>query len=442
MDDILFIVADVMVPTTVSVTGRDTVATAAKTISRGGLAALPVVTEGHIQGIVTPLQLLTAPPYRPVADVMTRGVTGATADLPLLQAYALMVRQRIEVLPVVEDGNVVGQISASAILRAQGQQTDPLTGLPAATALRAWAVAALARGHEISILFIDLDNFGLVNKMLSHVAGDDMLSSVAQLLGGLVDANTDLLCRYGGDEFAIATTRNEPGARELLQRIQHVVVLPIALGKEALQVTASVGMAGGRRAEGRKRAHIAATVDDLIILASRASTAVKDAKRAAEPASRRGAAPKEEQPAGATSTAGRPQEARLRLVDVQVETDQRGGAATVTLALGTHEGVGRADGPVHGQGILFLVAEATLDAIRRTAGETHTYVVEELNEVPTAKDKLAVAVLARSTDEPREFVGSARAPDLPHAVTRAILDALNRPLARSLGQHQPGGGSG
>lgn len=98
-----------------------------------------------------------------------------------------MTRQGVEVLPVVDAGNVVGQLSMASVLRAQGQQTDPMTGLPWATALRSWATNALKRGHEISILFIDLDNFGEVNKVLGHVAGDDLLRSIAHLLGSLID---------------------------------------------------------------------------------------------------------------------------------------------------------------------------------------------------------------------------------------------------------------
>jgi hypothetical protein len=124
---------------------------------------------------------------------------------------------------------------------------------------------------------------------------------------------------------------------------------------------------------------------------------------------------------------------------VQVQTDDRGGAVTVTLRLGPREGVGRAAGAVHGQGVLFLAAEATLDAIRHTAGEAYTYVLEELIEVPTATAKLAVALVAKpSGDAPHDFIGGARASNPAEAVTKAILDALNRPLARMLAERPQG----
>ncbi|HLY22955.1 MAG TPA: GGDEF domain-containing protein [bacterium] len=437
MNDVFFIVADVMVPTAVSLTGRDTVAAAAKLIKEQRLAAAPVVEADRILGIVTPLQLLAAPPYRPVAEVMTPGAVAVTPGLPLLQAYALMSRHRVDVLPVAEDGKIVGQISATAILRRQSQQSDPLTGLPTSTALRAWAMAALERGHEIMVLFIDLDSFGAVNKILGHVIGDEMLCSVASLLGSLVDERIDLLCRYGGDEFAIATTRPEGDARELAQRIRDVVAISGDMAGGPPRVTASVGVAGGRRAEVRTRGHIATTVEDLLTLASLASTTEKEARRAAEPASRRNEGTKAALPADQpVTTAGR-REPRLQLMDVTLQTEDRGSAATVALRLGERESVGRAAGHVHGQGTLFLVAEATLDAIRQTVGDAGNYVLEELTEVPTSMERLVVTVLSRSANEPRTLIGSARAPDLEHAVTKAILAALNRPMARTLAKHVP-----
>jgi IMP dehydrogenase len=435
MNEASFIVADVMRPTTAFVDGRDSVVTAAKLLAQFNLAALPVVEHGRIAGLVTPISLLTAPPYRRAADVMiARGVTAATPALSLPQAYALMGRQRLDVLPVVEDGRIVGQISAATILRVQGQQTDPLTGLPFSTAARAWAIAALERGHEVTVLFLDLDNFGAVNKTFGHVAGDNILCSVAQLLSELADVETDMLCRYGGDEFVIVTTRRKDDALALMRRIQDAVAVPVEGGEPGRRVTVSAGIAGGRRAEGRKRAHIAATVDDLLTLASRASTAAKEAARNAldgPAAGRTDVSATAPGAGGGTPPASlHAPEPRLRLIDVSVHADAEGATAAVTVALGRGEGVGRVRGALHGRGVLFLVAAATLDAIRRCAGDAHTYVLEELHEIPVAADALAAVVLADASAQHRTFAGAATAADLPHAVTKAILAALNRRLAR------------
>jgi len=99
------------------------------------------------------------------------------------------------------------------------------------------------------------------------------------LLGGLTDASSDLLCRYGGDEFAICTTRSETDARALAARIEDQVAVPVDIRGDHRRLTVSVGVAGGRRVEHRTT-HASATVEDLISLASRDSTVVKKAKSA------------------------------------------------------------------------------------------------------------------------------------------------------------------
>ena len=277
-DDALITVAEAMTPTTASANVDDSVAAAADLVRREGLAGLPICAKGRVVGLVTPRQLLKEPLLRTVGAVMTPDIATATKELSLLQAYALMARQGVEVLPVVDAGAIVGQISMVAVLRAQGQQSDPLTGLAWAAALRSWASAALAGGREVAILFIDLDNFGEVNKVLGHVAGDDILRSIAHLLGTLTEPPTDVLCRYGGDEFVIATARREDAAHALAARIASQVVIPVDMKSGLRRLTVSVGVAGGRRAEGRAATDASATVEDLLAMASRESTATKKMK--------------------------------------------------------------------------------------------------------------------------------------------------------------------
>ena len=143
-DEAFLTVAEAMTPTIVSVNVDDSVAAAADLLRREGLAGLPICTKGRVVGFVTPRQLLKEPLLRAVGAVMTPEIAPATRELSLLQAYSLMARQGVDVLPVVDGSAVVGQISMVAVLRAQGQQTDPLTGLAWAAALRSWASAALA----------------------------------------------------------------------------------------------------------------------------------------------------------------------------------------------------------------------------------------------------------------------------------------------------------
>lgn len=81
---------------------------------------------------------------------------------------------------------------------------DALTGLPNRVAFGEHFDQALklSRRHHrrLALLFIDLDQFKQVNDSLGHHAGDRLLRALSRKLAGCV-RGTDLLCRYGGDEF-------------------------------------------------------------------------------------------------------------------------------------------------------------------------------------------------------------------------------------------------
>lgn len=430
MGGVLGRVGDAMTAAPVFVSAGDTAAKASAALRTHRLPVVPVLDAGNLIGVLAPLDLLQQRPFRPVTDLMTRGIVPVSPDMPLLQAHALLVSQRMEVLPVIQGDRVIGHLTLSAVLRAINQQTDPLTGLPWATALRTWAADALARRKEVAALFIDLDNFREVNKMLGHVVGDGVLRTIADLLQQCTDPTTDLLCRYGGDEFAIATIRGDDDARALAERIQDVVTVPVA--ETDRRVTVSVGYAGGRRHEDREPGHAAATVDDLLALASRASTA---AKASAGAAARRAAW----YPQGPL-----PPEARVQLLDVTFESQGGRSSASVRLRLGSHEVVGASAGLIltPKPAPRFLVAEATLAAVHRILGEPHVYALEDVLDSLSTSYPLVVAVLSGSRKdcrEPERYIGGATARDLPRAVCKAVLDAVNRPLARRLGTLLEGG---
>jgi diguanylate cyclase (GGDEF)-like protein/PAS domain S-box-containing protein len=98
-------------------------------------------------------------------------------------------------------------------------------------------------GRDFAVLFIDLDNFKIVNDSLGHEAGDTLLIEVAARLQASVRA-ADTVARMGGDEFTIIldTSDGTSLAIETAERIQRALVIPVSLGEREVFVTSSIGI--------------------------------------------------------------------------------------------------------------------------------------------------------------------------------------------------------
>lgn len=99
----------------------------------------------------------------------------------------------------------------------------------------------------LSLLLIDLDHFKVYNDTYGHLAGDDCLKAVAKTLAAIPTRATDLVCRYGGEEFAVLLPDTpQAGARhialDMQQSIQNLTITDAA-GLASGSITLSLGMA-------------------------------------------------------------------------------------------------------------------------------------------------------------------------------------------------------
>ncbi|HEY3569351.1 MAG TPA: EAL domain-containing protein [Thermoanaerobaculia bacterium] len=124
---------------------------------------------------------------------------------------------------------------------------DSLTGLPNRTLFHDRLTQALAQGKRhgdhLAVLFLDLDQFKVVNDTLGHAAGDRLLVEIAGRLQRAVRAS-DTVARVGGDEFTFllpGVDRAEDAARTA-QKILDTVSRPIEIGGHPLYVTTSIGI--------------------------------------------------------------------------------------------------------------------------------------------------------------------------------------------------------
>jgi diguanylate cyclase (GGDEF)-like protein len=172
------------------------------------------------------------------------GLGGFTRPLTLLDASVLMLLLiLISVIPVLLSvTNHEQRATAAALFRRATR--DPLTGLLNRSTFEERARERLAGDEpDLTLLYVDLDHFKLVNDSASHVAGDDMIRAVAVLVLAEFDERA-LVARTGGDEFAVLVPATEASAIASARRLlAGVDGLRVDWQGQLLTTTASVGLA-------------------------------------------------------------------------------------------------------------------------------------------------------------------------------------------------------
>gem|GEM_PF-5846517 len=125
---------------------------------------------------------------------------------------------------------------------------DALTDLPNRFLFNDRLQVALAQakrhGRSAAVLFLDLDQFKLINDTMAHTAGDELLRGVAERLVACIRPD-DTVARLGGDEFVfvLADIHQAPGAAIVAQKVLETIRRPFHIQGRELYVTASIGIA-------------------------------------------------------------------------------------------------------------------------------------------------------------------------------------------------------
>lgn len=222
------------------------------------LLALPTATLAELG--VTPA----------IAETLVTATIGAGAVALLVAAYlqlrvfpALRVVERLaegdhEARAQARGRGLTGRLAAAVNAVAEqlsethsAAMTDRLTGIANRRALLTNLFTEVERanryGRPLSVAFVDIDHFKSVNDTYGHHAGDVVLRHVAQVLRSHIRA-TDLVGRYGGEEFMLVLTETDvQEAATLAEKLRLEVARDrIAVDRGlVIGVTVSIGVAGG-----------------------------------------------------------------------------------------------------------------------------------------------------------------------------------------------------
>lgn len=298
------------------VAGTAILAGAATLFATTGQQALPAIMQGNrytplMLGVVTSVWLLSVAALyalwrrerRSVLDLwlmvamcawlidiaLSAVLNGGRFDIGFYagRLYGLLAASFLLLLLLHEHGALYAQLVMRSMELRRLMSLDPLTGIANRrsfdeTLSLEWR-RAIRSQQPLSLLVIDVDHFKLYNDTYGHVAGDQCLRTVAEVIDSCVKRAGDLAARYGGEEFAVIlphTTADD--ARMLAQKICDTLRgrnLPHRASPTSNHVTVSIGVAG-RYAALPAGGNPDARTSNPVVLIEAADKALYDAKAA------------------------------------------------------------------------------------------------------------------------------------------------------------------
>lgn len=170
-------------------------------------------------------------------------VAGAVAALTILSGFLLLIMWRAH---GIVRANEAALRAGEARARDQADH-DPLTRLPNRPYFNEGIEGAMRRarrtGKPLGVMFIDVDQFKLVNDSLGHDAGDLLLQAVAGRIRSAV-CETDMVFRFSGDELCVILEGLERAedAADAARRVIDATRAPLTIKSHELIVTTSIGI--------------------------------------------------------------------------------------------------------------------------------------------------------------------------------------------------------
>ena len=196
---------------------------------------------GAIQEIAA-LQFDARAPVGPDGDVVDAVAAGVNFLAEELEASFGEIERRV--------ADRTAELSVATQELSRRALHDELTALPNRALLWEHLSHRLKvvdrRQTGFAVLFLDVDNFKLINDTLGHAAGDQLLIDVASRLNAALRAG-DTAARVGGDEFVVLfdDVANKEAALVVAERLNNALRVPYGIGTDPRIATVSIGIAVG-----------------------------------------------------------------------------------------------------------------------------------------------------------------------------------------------------
>jgi diguanylate cyclase (GGDEF)-like protein len=228
--------------------------------------------------------------------LISRGRMLGTLNIYRIGEDALFSQEEFELAKRFGDAAALALDNAHSRARLEHQaQTDSLTGLynhrTFHDRLRSELMHASAQRSSVAVVMLDIDDFKKVNDIYGHGVGDHVLAALADILRGTV-RSSDVVCRIGGEEFAVIVPRAETAhtlalAHRLAERLEGAEL------ELAGTVSVSIGIAHGPEHAANPRELVACAESAMMTAKARGKNQVvlfeegSTTERPATPAPRR-----------------------------------------------------------------------------------------------------------------------------------------------------------
>jgi diguanylate cyclase (GGDEF)-like protein len=237
-----------------------------------GIECFVAYDNKRICGVITKKELVGAHPNRIIADIMSGKyicVDFCTYIWEIREIFDL--DKDINIILVEDENEIIGYITRTILNIELGKHIDLLTGLYKSDYMLYNAYNLIKSEKHISIMFIDMDDFGYIDKKYGHMNGDAILKIVADILKENIGSDS-YLCRYAGDEFAIVNSCCIGDSEILAEKISNSInSYPFP---NDIAVSASIGITGFG-AHNKKIESISGLISKMVNIASLSSTRAK-----------------------------------------------------------------------------------------------------------------------------------------------------------------------